>query len=100
MLDQISKAQFVEALHTNFHLEIDSTHKLDLELIEVTEKRSTQSQEQFSLLFQGPLSIQLGQNTWPLAHEQLGQLDLFLVPVVRDQQGIYYEAFFNRLLSN
>jgi hypothetical protein len=32
-----------------------------------------------------------------MQHVQLGTFDLFLVPVGQDQQGVYYEAIFNRL---
>ncbi len=35
---------------------------------------------------------------WPIRHETLGQFDLFLVSSGRDEEGLYYEAVFNRLL--
>jgi hypothetical protein len=34
-----------------------------------------------------------------MQHDQLGKLELFLVPVGQDQRCIYYEAVFNRLGS-
>jgi hypothetical protein len=34
---------------------------------------------------------------YQLQHERLGAFELFLVPVGQDQDGVYYEAVFNRL---
>jgi hypothetical protein len=34
-----------------------------------------------------------------LEHDKIGAIDLFLVPVRKDEQGLYYEAVFNRLLE-
>ena len=39
----------------------------------------------------------LQQGMYQLQHDQLGALELFLVPVGRDHEGLYYEAVFNRL---
>jgi len=36
---------------------------------------------QFSLVFEGPAQPALAQATYRLAHDQLGELDLFLVPI-------------------
>jgi hypothetical protein len=58
-----------------------------------------QFKEQFALIFQGPLHPLLSQQTFELEHEQLGKMQLFIVPVARDANGIQYEAVFNRLLS-
>jgi hypothetical protein len=32
-----------------------------------------------------------------MEHDVLGALDLFLVPIARDEDGFQYEAVFNRL---
>jgi hypothetical protein len=103
MLDNLTKAMFAENLQTSFQLQLKSSQSapeqtIELKLIELREGRSTPRQEQFALLFCGPLATPLGQGMWPLQHATLGQLDLFLVPVGRDQEGFYYEALFNRLL--
>jgi len=89
---------FVENLNTNFSLQLDATQTVDLQLIEVREGRSSPRQEQFALLFQGPLATPFWQRTWFMRHAQLGEFELFLVPVGSDQDGLYYEAVFNRLL--
>ena len=51
--------------------------------------------EPFSLLLRGPKSPALPQATYALRHPRLGAIELFLVPVAQDAQGIRYEALFN-----
>jgi len=49
----------------------------------------------FSLVFRGPLSPVLPQRIWPLEHAALGRLEIFLVPIGPDPEGMRYEAVFN-----
>jgi hypothetical protein len=49
---------------------------------------------QFSLVFRGPHEPALPQGTFPVAHADLGDLVLFLVPIGRDSDGLRYEAAF------
>jgi hypothetical protein len=75
-----------------------------VELVEVTEKpaldhrqpSAAARQERFSLVFRGPRDTMLQQGTYQLQHNQLGVLELFLVPVGQDHEGLYFEAVFNR----
>jgi hypothetical protein len=53
------------------------------------------TREAFSLMFMGPVEPLLPQQIYPLRHEQLGLLELFLVPVGSDASGTRYEAVFN-----
>ena len=46
----------------------------------------------FRLTFTGPLLITLDQGTHPLRHPELGDLELFLVPVGRNEVCMTYEA--------
>jgi hypothetical protein len=32
-----------------------------------------------------------------MEHERLGSVEIFIVPIRKDGEGIYYEAVFNRL---
>jgi len=49
----------------------------------------------FSILFKGPATPVLAQNTYHLEHAKLGNLDLFLVPIGPDESGgMRYEAVF------
>ena len=48
----------------------------------------------FSVVFRGPLEHVLPQRVWPLDHEELGQLELFLVPIEPKDGDMRYEAVF------
>ena len=48
----------------------------------------------FALSFAGPAAPLLQQSIYPLRHAALGTLDLFIVPVGREKNGIIYEAIF------
>ena len=53
--------------------------------------------EPFSAYFLGPRSPALPQRIYTVDHDQLGTLDLFLVPLGPDPKtgGMLYEAVFN-----
>ncbi len=70
-----------------------------IELVSAEDRKSTPIQEQFSLLFRGPLDHRLNQGMHRLEHPILGAFDLFLVPVAQTEAGFEYEAFFNRLIK-
>lgn len=72
---------------------------VQLELVEVTERKVTGTQEMFSLLFCGAKDKFLHQGSYDLTHETLGSVTLFLVPLGLDENGYQYEAAFNRLQS-
>ena len=48
----------------------------------------------FALNFAGPAAPLLQQSIYPLRHAALGTLDLFIVPIGREKDGIIYEAIF------
>ena len=67
-----------------------------LELIDVrTLRPHSRRQEPFVLLFRGPAQPVLPQRIYTVAHGELGQLVIFLVPVQGGPAGIEYEAVFN-----
>lgn len=48
----------------------------------------------FSLLFRGPAGPILPQSIYRLDHLELGALDIFLVPISADAEGVTYQAVF------
>lgn len=50
----------------------------------------------FSVQFHGPIERILPQRMWPLDHEELGRLEIFLVPLGPDEEQTQqrYEAVF------
>jgi hypothetical protein len=70
-----------------------------LDLIELEKGYSTPRQEQFSLRFRGDSTHVFPQRIYAIRHDAIGDFDLFLVPIGRDQSGTTYEAVFNRLIQ-
>ncbi len=50
--------------------------------------------EPFSLLFHGPKQTFINQHMYTLQHNDMGLIEVFLVPVNQDEKGFYYEAVF------
>ncbi len=91
-----NRSMFSETLHSQFVL-ARGGEKIELELIELRNGHANSPGESFALLFRGPGAFVLPQQIYTLAHDRLGSLDLFLVPVGRDANGTYYEVVFNLL---
>ncbi len=70
---------------------------IPLELVEVTGggPGPRRGGRPFSLVFRGPRSPSLPQAQYQLEHAAMGELDIFLVPIALDAQGLCYEAVFN-----
>jgi hypothetical protein len=95
----LTKEAFAENLNTKFRVPLESPDAVELELIEVMEARSTSRQQQFSVFFRGPLEYGLQQGTYQMEHEKMGKIDLFIVPVGREADGLHYEAVFNYVIQ-
>jgi len=95
----IPKSIFAENLNTKFVFRLDAEKTIELELTNISEAGSAPNLEQFALLFRGPAEFYLPQQIYPLEHERLGALSIFLVPTGRDEDGFEYEAIFNRIIS-
>jgi hypothetical protein len=96
-IEKLTAATFSETLNTTFRLNLPETDVLELELIKVEDVGSTAKQERFSVLFRGPLERGVRQGSFSFEHETLGNFDLFIVPIGREDDGIVYEAAFNRI---
>jgi hypothetical protein len=93
----LTHEEFSRHAKTNFQIHVDETDGVQLELVEVSPLKVYPRQEEFSLVFRGPLDAFLGQGVRPFSHEQLGDFELFIVPIRQDDKGFYYEAIFNRI---
>jgi len=82
-----------------------SPASVEAELVEVTEHAASALgalRAPFSVLFHGPLQPVMAQGIYRVEHEQLGALDLFIVPVGPDEPAgpgqaptaMRYEAVF------
>lgn len=51
--------------------------------------------EPFALLFKCAKPVILPQKIYPFEKSGFGKMDIFIVPVARDKDGIVYQAIFN-----
>ena len=96
MLDKLTKETFVPVKGSLFQLAIENRPAIPLELVEVAGNglQGRARREQFSLRFRGPASPALAQRIYRLEHATLGTLEIFLVPIQKDPDGMIYEAVF------
>ena len=98
-LEELQQARFTELLNSDFQVFDDPATAFAVRLVEVNDRATTPHQEVFTLLFHGPTKNFIGQGIHKLKHKDLGEIDIFLVPVGQDKDGFQYEAIFNRLVS-
>ena len=95
-MEDLTQEGFRENLNSKVQVKLDDTNSVELELFECNDLGSTPQQEQFSLILRGPQEPLLPQMIYPMEHEKFGSFSLFIVPIRRDKDGLYYEAIFNR----
>ena len=98
--DKFEHGAFLESLGSTFYLPAGGSEKVELELFEVSELKAARLQQMFSIVFRCRSGSVFPQRTYRLEHEKMGQLDLLLVPIQKDDQWVYYEAVFNLLLKD
>jgi hypothetical protein len=95
----LTKSMFEETLNSRFWLVDESSALHALDLLELANGHTSQCQEQFSLRFRGDREQIFPQRMYAMKHEAIGDFELFLVPIGRDDTGTFYEAVFNRLIK-
>ena len=74
------------------------SNSLEMQLVECRKLsipgRSDGSREPFALLFRGPKTPVLPQRMYRFDFEQLGAVEIFIVPIGPDDFGMQYEAIF------
>lgn len=102
-MEVLKLSMFTDHIDSPFRLDLGE-EKLDLTLVEAEPRKPTPKSfgvpdtirnDPFALLFRGPGDKPIPQQLYPLNHDKLGELAIFLVPVGIDEKGRYYEAFFN-----
>jgi hypothetical protein len=100
-LQWLTCEDFIELVGQGFDVAADDGSSHELRLVQATEGGETggpgpegQVRQQFSLVFLGSGNPGLAQGTYRLSHPQLGELELFLVPLGPVAEGMQYEAAF------
>ena len=94
-----SREEFSEHVNSAFQMRLGEGSAVDFCLVGVDDIVSNAVQENYALTFLAPLDTQPAQGIYRLDHETLGELEIFLVPVKKDESGLYLEAVFNRFIS-
>ena len=101
MIEKATCQTFAECGAKEYRLKRDDGEDVTLELADASEietppRKGAKGAErrQFSLLFKGPAEPVLEQSIYTLENDELGSMDLFLVPVAGDEEGVDYEAVF------
>ena len=97
MLDQLTRESFEPHVGSTFEVKASDKENLELELVEASPMGGApkEGRQAFSCVFRGPGAL-LPQQIYPLKHEELGEMQLFLVPVGHDEEKgeTLYEAVF------
>jgi hypothetical protein len=98
-LDKLQSSDFVPYLNQTFCIRLEDMEAIGLELVSVTEagqRSGPEARAPFSLQFLGPVSSQyLVQHIYWLEHDQIGALELFIVPLGPERGRMRYEAILN-----
>ncbi len=98
-LEPLTAATFSAHRGTSFSVMATGDELVELRLTSIDElprQSGAPRAQPFSLIFTGPRSPLLVQRTYRLAHPELGELEIFLVPIGYDENGgLRYEAVFN-----
>ena len=100
MLEKLTSADFNAYVDETFSIQVESTEPLEVELVDVSDMGSddgwaeSSARRPFSIVFRGPKESCLTQRIYRIEHDQMGSMDLFLVPIGPDKQGMRYEAVF------
>lgn len=97
MLQDLTPASFEAHLGTPFRIHYGGESPLEAVLYEVRrhEQHPGPRNEPFSAYFRSPLKPILPQSIYRLENETMGTMEIFLVPIGPDAQGMRYEAVFN-----
>ena len=94
MTELPSRSAFAGCVGSAFRIGASEDRAETVTLIEVKKLGSSGPKEQFSVIFRGGQCDHLQQRTYPMEHEELGRMELFLVPIGPDDQGMLYQAVF------
>lgn len=91
---------FAAAQNQTFDLTMGADSSMPLTLVEVRPLAAAATaagtmRAPFSLMFRSQSAVVLPQKIYGLRNAVMGALQVFLVPVARDRDGIVYQAVFN-----
>jgi hypothetical protein len=92
-----------EAVHpligSAFHISVPERGEVDLKITDVSRvmervKSTRFKREPFTIHLLGPRDVRFSQGMYPFRHDELGELEMFIVPLGGQEDGLQYEAVF------
>jgi len=99
MLKDVGKTTLLPWLNAKFQVSDSSGARTELRLQEIADGPSDSRIVQFSLFFLGPSEPLLPQAIYRFEHPETGPIEMFIVPVRKDEKGVRYQAVFSRLIA-
>lgn len=97
-MQMLSYESFAGHVRETFSVSLGES-AMDVTLVEATRKPARVSAgirtEPFTLYFKSQSPILLPQKIYPFTNPGMGKVEIFIVPVAREKDGILYEAVFN-----
>jgi hypothetical protein len=90
-----TREQFLRQVGRTFGTRLPDGRDVVLVLERLDDHVSTPVHQNFSLIFRVPLDMPREQGIFSLTNESLGTIDLFLVPISANAEGLELEAVFN-----
>lgn len=97
MTERLELSTFEPCVGDAFRLEFADHPPVDLTLVEAAPgpwQREDGERVAFRLEFTGPAEPLLEQRTYRMQHDGLGTIEIFIVPIGRDEKAATYEAIF------
>jgi hypothetical protein len=101
VLDRLTATDFASAVGDTFAVNAGDAGRLDFELIDCAlhdpgapAEDASGARAPFTLVFRGPVEPVLPQSIYRFEHPSLEPMEIFIVPIARDQAGTSYEAVF------
>ena len=99
MAEEFEHARFLENLNAKFRLSLEAGASAELELAEVSDLKTGPGQEWFSIVLREGSERILPQRTYQVDSDTMGSMEIFIVPIRKTDEGVFYEAVFNRPLN-
>ena len=94
-LSSLTSTDFDAVVGSDFQVGDDGTAPVGIRLREVLVGPEQPGRRRpFSLRFSGPAAPVLDSVSHRLHHAQMGELEIFLVPIAAEPEGLVYEAVF------
>ena len=99
MLEQLTLENFEPYLNQKFLIQVEESGEIIAELIEAVglgsgNNQPSEARSPFSIVFRAPEETNLPQRIYEIRHDDMGVLQLFLVPIGPDKLGMCYQAVF------